>query len=164
MKHFKLYLAIGSLVFLVINLYGFYFLSDYLQKNEMEFCKINYCFKLLSIGEFISIIIAIIGIVGVILSFDSWKFGQKYNDEINRYKIAIDQAKKLKNQLISINLNRIIIVDEAGYIELLGKLSETETEFKYFKLNVTELKKSKKESFEYFLKVSIIQKLKILLK
>lgn len=141
----------SSLSFIVAIL-SYYFFYVSLEMSSGQFCKTHYCLALIPTEGYIAIVLGVISLIAVVISLDSWKIGQKYNDEFNRYKIAIDQAINLKNKLISFNINQLFIVNEIGYIKLLGELSETEKEFKYFKVNIDELNDNKTSSFEYFFK------------
>lgn len=104
MKFFKLKLVFYSLLIFTTCLTLFYILNSYLQYNTFQFCKTNYCFNVLSIGEFISSLIAVLGIGGVIISLDSWKHGQRYLEKKELLFLCKKQLNDLK-QDIYINYN-----------------------------------------------------------
>ncbi|MEC8124179.1 MAG: hypothetical protein VX125_10080 [Pseudomonadota bacterium] len=123
MKHFKPFLAVWSCIFFIVSLMTFYCFSSYLQQNEMEYCKNNYCFKLLSIGEFLSIVIAIIGIVGVVISLDAWKIGQWYIERKEKFTYAISSMQQIKDELAVRNVHKLLNWNNESFVSALGKIN-----------------------------------------
>lgn len=78
MKSFKLKVAIYSFIIFIACIAAYYFIYVLIQKQPSEFCDSHYCLSLLEIGDFISILVAIIGFGVVVLSLDLWKHNQKY--------------------------------------------------------------------------------------
>ncbi|WP_151776243.1 hypothetical protein [Acinetobacter bereziniae] len=106
-----------------------------MQQNEMEFCKNNYCFKLLNIGEFISTFIAIIGIAGVVISLDAWKSGQLYIDRKDNFLRAKITIQNIKDELIMAHASKLTSWDHFKFISMLGKLSIAIEEMQEVDLN-----------------------------
>ena len=140
MKFFKLKLVFYSLLIFTTCLTLFYILNSYLQYNTFQFCKTNYCFSVLSIGEFISSLIAVLGIGGVIISLDTWKQGQRYLEKKELLLLCKKQLNYLK-QDVYINYNTLSIHHDLFHnLKYSWEVSDISEILKKFKYDQTKLK------------------------
>lgn len=90
----KVKVLVSVCVFSILIL-AYYLLVVTSHKYLSEFCNNFYCLEIISLGEYISILIALIGLYFVISSLNDWKQQDKYNnaknrvDKINRLEIKI---------------------------------------------------------------------------
>lgn len=98
MKNLKFLIFTISTIVFFISLIGYYFFSVIYQKGKFDqLCNIYYCFEFLDLGNFLAILLAIIGLVVVVVSLDSWKTAQQYNENrelLMSTKIELQQIKE----------------------------------------------------------------------
>lgn len=98
MKNLKFLIFTISTIVFFISLTGYYFVSVIYKKGKFDqLCNIYYCFDFLDLGDFLAILLAIIGLVAVVISLDSWKTAQQYNENrelLMSTKIELQQIKE----------------------------------------------------------------------
>lgn len=68
-----------GLVVMILLIFGYYLLMVAILKGMMnDFCQRKYCFDLLDLSDYLSISMALVGLVFVVKSLDSWKEQDKF--------------------------------------------------------------------------------------
>ena len=150
MKHFKLKLALVSLTIFFLCLFSYYFLYVYLQKSNSKFCDHNYCFELLSLGDFLAILIAIIGIGVVVITLESWKDGQRYLEKRELLFNTRESLRNVKDELLTEYHQNYINPNHLVFLSLIARSSNIEENLTKIKIDhnlIETLKRDRKEAF-----------------
>ena len=95
-----------GLVVISLLIFGYYFFMVAILKGMMnDFCQKKYCFDLLDLSDYLSISLALVGLVFVVKSLDSWKEQDKFFN-----------ARNLCNKLTSLkdlcDIQLLILIDQ----------------------------------------------------
>lgn len=97
----KTKILIFSVLAFILAILTYYWLFVYLEKSTGQFCKTHYCLAIIPTEGYIGIVMAIISLAAVVVSLDSWKVGQKYIENKELIKHAINQLSALNNQVLN---------------------------------------------------------------
>ena len=95
-----------GLVVMILLIFSYYLLMVAILKGMMnDFCQKKYCFDLLDLSNYLSISIALVGLVFVVKSLDSWKEQDKFFN-----------ARNLCNKLTTLkdlcDIQLLILIDQ----------------------------------------------------
>lgn len=122
-KYLKSLVSCFFILSLLLSFWAYFELAEYLNKNNFEYCETNFCLPLLQLGDFLPILISILGLVVVVISIDSWKDGQRYNERREQFIKTKTSTLMVKEELILSHASKLITWDDLKFITLLGKLS-----------------------------------------
>lgn len=119
----------------IISILIYYFFLVYLEKGDGEYCKTHYCLTIIPTEGYLSIVLGIISLIAVVLSLDSWKVAQKYNDEIAHFKNTLTKGKELKKFLEPSSRGIVIVWNQDGLKQNAYILNDCLVKFNYFNID-----------------------------
>lgn len=142
-----------GLFFILSFLFSFwvYFkLAKYLHNSGFEYCETNFCLPLLQLGDFLPILISVLGLIVVVLSIDSWEDSQRYNEIRENFIKTKTSVQILKDELIMAHASKLNPWDNFKFISMLGKLSNSVEDMQELGINANLIQDVENDRGKFF--------------